>query len=136
MLGVDLMGPLPRSPSRNEHLLVVVDYFSSWVELFPLRRAISPVIVQLLRKDIFTRWGVPQFILSDRGSQFVSSLFQELCSSWGAVSKLTTAYHPQTNYTERVNRTLKAMLASYVGEQHNQWDRFLPEFRFALNCAV
>ena len=44
----------------------------------------------------------------------------------GAVSKLTTAYHPQTNYTERVNRTLKAILASYVGEQHNQWDRLLP----------
>lgn len=52
------------------------------------------------------------------------------------IQKLTTAYHPQTNLTEHINRTLKAMIASYVGNQHRQWDRWLPEFRFAVNTTV
>ncbi len=51
------------------------------------------------------------------------------------MQKLTTAYHPQTNLTERVNRTLKTMMASYVEEHHRQWDRWLAEFRFAINTA-
>ena len=49
---------------------------------------------------------------------------------------MTTAYHPQTNLTERVNRTLKPMIASYVDNNHKQWDKHLPNFRFALNSSI
>ena len=100
MLGIDLMGPLPRSPERKEYLLVVVDYFTRWVELCPLQTATAKTVAQFLRKEIFTRWGIPDYILSDRGPQFVSSLFKELCEQWTVTPKLTTAYHPQTNMTE------------------------------------
>lgn len=48
---------------------------------------------------------------------------------------MTTAYHPQTNLTERINRTLKTMMASYVKDHHRHWDQWLPEFRFAINSA-
>lgn len=44
MLGVDLMGPFPRSSSGNVHLLVFVDYLSRWFELFPLRKATAEVV--------------------------------------------------------------------------------------------
>ncbi len=59
MLGVDLMGPFPKSGKQNEHLLVVVDYCSKWVELFPLRTAKAPQIARILVEEIFTRWGTP-----------------------------------------------------------------------------
>ncbi|KAL0159663.1 hypothetical protein M9458_043388, partial [Cirrhinus mrigala] len=78
MIGVDIMGPLPRSTQQNEYLLVFVDYYSRWVEFFPMRNANAQTVALLLRKEILTRWGVPDFILSDRGAQFVSLLFQEL----------------------------------------------------------
>lgn len=136
MLGVDLMGPLPRSSSNNVHLLVFVDYYSRWVELFPLRTATAETVSRVLIKEILTRWGVPDYLLSDRGSQFVSDLFQTVCRQWGLKHKMTTAYHPQTNMTERVNRTLKTMISSYVGNHHKHWDKHLHEFRFALNTAV
>lgn len=136
MVGVDIMGPLPSSTRRHEYLLVFVDYFSRWVELFPMRTAIARTIATILRTEILTRYGVPDFILSDRGTQFVSSIFKELCEKWSVTPKLTTAYHPQTNMTERVNRTLKCMIASYVDENHKKWDQYLPELRFALNSAV
>ncbi len=53
----------------------------------------------------------------------------------GVIQKLTTAYHPHTNITERTNRTLKAMISSYVKDNHRQWDRCISEFRYAINTA-
>lgn len=103
MIGVDLTGPFPKSVRQNEHLLVVVDYCSKWVELFPLRQAKAPRIAQFLIGEIFTRWGTPAYLVSDRGAQFTSNLLSQVCKQWGVVQKLTTTYHPQTNLTERIN---------------------------------
>lgn len=103
MLGVDLMGPFPKSPKQNEHLLVGVDYCSKWVELFPLRVAKAPQIARILIDEIFKRWGTPVYLVSDRGAQFTSNLINLVCKQWGVIQKLTTAYHPQTNLTERIN---------------------------------
>lgn len=116
MLGVDLMGPFPRSSSGNLYLIVFVDYYTSWVEMFPLRKATAEAVSQILTKEILTRWGVPTFILSDQGPQFVSAVFGETCKRWNLQQKRTSPYHPQTNLTERVNRNVKAMIASYVEE--------------------
>ena len=136
MLGVDIMGPFPRSTKQNEYLLVFVDYYSKWVELFALRQVTGKTVSSILIREILTRWGVPEYVLSDRGSQFVSDVFEETCQRWNLKHKLTTSYHPQTNLTERVNRTLKTMIASYVESQHKNWDQHLHEFRFALNSSV
>uniref|UniRef100_A0AAR2KP64 Gypsy retrotransposon integrase-like protein 1 n=1 Tax=Pygocentrus nattereri TaxID=42514 RepID=A0AAR2KP64_PYGNA len=135
MLGVDLMGPLPKSPRQNEYLLVMVDYCSKWVEMFPLRTARAPQIARILVTEVFTRWGTPAYLVSDRGAQFTSHLIHETCREWGVVQKLTTAYHPQTNLTERINRTVKTMIASYVRDKHRLWDRWLSDFRFAIDSA-
>ncbi len=100
-----------------------------------MRTAKASLISRILVEEIFTRWGIPAYLVSDRGTQFTSHLLDLLCKQWGVIQKLTTAYHPQTNLTERVNRNLKPMIASYVGEQHKHWDRWLSEFRFAINSA-
>lgn len=75
-------------------------------------------------------------MVSDRGPQFTSQIMSSLCESWGVMQKLSTAYHPQTNMTERVNRTMKTMIASFVEQHHQCWDRWLPEFRLAINSAT
>uniref|UniRef100_A0A8C2F2M0 Gypsy retrotransposon integrase-like protein 1 n=1 Tax=Cyprinus carpio TaxID=7962 RepID=A0A8C2F2M0_CYPCA len=135
MLGVDLMGPFPRSPRSNEFLLVFVDYCSKWVELFALWSAKTHLITNILVKEMFTRWGAPAYLVSDRGPQFTAQLLNDTCKRWGVVQKLTTVYHPQTNLTERVNRTLKTMISSYVHDNHHGWDKWIPEFRYAINSA-
>lgn len=55
MLGIDIMGPFPKSNKLHEYLLVVVDYFTKWVELFPLRSAKASHIAKILIDEIFTR---------------------------------------------------------------------------------
>lgn len=72
MIGVDLMGPFLKSPRQNEYLLVIVGYCSKWVELFPLRVAKGPQIAHILVDEIFTHWGTPVYLVSDRGAQFTS----------------------------------------------------------------
>lgn len=52
ILGIDIMGPFPE---QHEYLLVVVDYFTKWVELFPLRSAKASHIAKILLDEIFTR---------------------------------------------------------------------------------
>lgn len=82
MLGVDIKGPLPKSSKQQEYLLVFVDYLSRWVGLFPMRHATATVIAKILKREILTRWGVPDYILSDRGTEFVLVIFTELCRKW------------------------------------------------------
>lgn len=82
MLGVDIMGPLPCSSSRNAYILVFIDYFTRWVEMFSMRNANAQTVASIFRKEILTRWGVPDFLLSDRGTQFVSSVFKDVCEKW------------------------------------------------------
>ncbi len=72
------------------------------------------------------------YLISDRGPQFTSQLLNETCKQWGVIQKLTTAYHPQTNLTERVNRVLKTMIASYVRDNNQKWDRWVVEFRYDI----
>lgn len=136
MVEIDLMGPFPRSSKRNMYLLVFVDYFSRWVELFPLRKAMAESVTKILIQDVLTHWGVPDYLLSDQGPQFVANIFEQTCKELNLKHKMTTAYHPQTNLTERINRTLKTMIASFIGNNHKHWDKHLPEFRFALNSAI
>lgn len=100
-----------------------------------IRDSKTTKIAKFLTEEIFTRWGTPRFLLSDRGAQFTGQIMKDVCQMWGVIQKLTTSYHPQTNLTERINRTLKTMIASFVGENHWPWDRWLPEFRFAINTA-
>uniref|UniRef100_H2ZTY8 Gypsy retrotransposon integrase-like protein 1 n=1 Tax=Latimeria chalumnae TaxID=7897 RepID=H2ZTY8_LATCH len=100
------------------------------------RNATAKTISSRLITEIFTRYGTPRYLLSDRGRQFISEITQQVCSDWGVVQKFTTAYHPQCNLTERVKKTLKVMIASYVHGLHHKWDEQLMNLQFAINSAV
>lgn len=103
--------------------------------MFPLKDTETPHLIKILREEIFTCWGVLKYLVSERGPQFTSSLIKELCTTRGVIPKLTTSYGSQTNLTEGFNRTVKNMIASFVGQFFNTWDQWITEFRFAINTA-
>ena len=87
----------------------------------------TPTIVDILIQHVICQWGVPLFIHSDRGTQFESDLFQQLCSCLGITKTKTTAYRPQSDgMVERMNRTIEEMLSKYVAENQRDWDKYLP----------
>ena len=135
-IGIDIMGPFPVTSRQKRFLLVIVDYFTRWIEIFPMRTTTSIDIAEILINQVFTRYGLPQYILSDNGPQFVSNLFGDFCRSLKISRKFTANYHPQTNMTERVNRTLKPIIAIFSQEHPHSWDKEIQQIAFAIRTSI
>ena len=83
-------------------------------------------MAQLLAEEIIPIFGVPEALLSDRGTNFLSSLVLDLCKLLGIEKLNTTAYHPQcSGIIEHFNWTLKGMLRKHAAKFGKQWDRYL-----------
>nr|GEZ58333.1 DNA-directed DNA polymerase [Tanacetum cinerariifolium] len=93
--GIDFMGPLPSSRG-NKYILVAVDYLSKWVEAKALPTNDARVICKFL-KSLFTRFGAPRAIISDRGTHFCNDQFAKVMFKYGVTHRLSTAYHLQTS---------------------------------------
>ena len=136
-VGLDILGPLPETSSGNKYILVVSDYFTKWVEAYPMPNQETVTIANVLVNEFISRFGVPLLLHSDQGSQFESSLFQELCSLLGIDKTRTTAYHPQSDgLVERFNLTLESMLSKYVAGDQRDWDTHLPMLMLAYRSSI
>nr|GEY93365.1 DNA-directed DNA polymerase [Tanacetum cinerariifolium] len=139
ILGIDFMGPFPSSKG-NKYILVAVDYLSKWVEAKALPTNDARVVVKLL-KSLFSRFGTPQAIISERGNYFCNDQFTRVMIKYGVTHRLATAYHPQTSgQVEVSNRGLKRILEMTVGENRASWsdklDDALWAFRTAYNTLI
>ena len=92
-----------------------------------LIRKFRELLTYLLAEEVIPNFGVPESLLSDRGTNFLSNLILDLCKMLG-ISKLNMiAYHPQCNgAVERFNRKLKSILRKHAARFGSQWDRYLP----------
>jgi transposase InsO family protein len=109
-INLDIVGPLPTCQGYS-HLLTIVDRSMRWPEVFPLSDTSAATCANTLFSGWIARYGVPDQITSDRGPQFTSAVWQEVCKFLGIKHVLTTAYHPQGNgMVERMHRWLKEAL--------------------------
>jgi hypothetical protein len=137
MIGIDITGPLPTTARGNKYIIVAIDYCSKWCEVLAIKDFTALTTVKFLIDNWICRFGVPEKILTDQGTNFEANLFQQLCQALKIEKLRSNAYHPECNgEVERQNRTLKSMLACYVNNNHNDWDLFLPSVTFAYNTAV
>ncbi|CAJ0955099.1 unnamed protein product [Ranitomeya imitator] len=114
---------------------VVCDRFSKMVHLVPLvKLPSSSDLVPLFFQHVVRLHGIPENIVSDRGSQFVSRFWRAFCGRMGIDLSFSSAFHPQTNgQTERTNQTLETYLRCFVSADQDDWVSFLPLAEFALN---
>ncbi|GKA87853.1 reverse transcriptase domain-containing protein [Tanacetum coccineum] len=132
--GIDFMGPFPSSRG-NKYILVAVDYLSKWVEAKALPTNDARVVVKIL-KSLFSRFGAPRAIISDRGTHFCNDKFDKVMSKYGVTHRLSTAYHPQTSgQVEMTNRGLKRILERTVGENRASWSDKLDDALWAFRTA-
>ena len=90
--GIDFMGPFVSSHGMK-YILVEVDYVSKWVEAIALANNEGKSVTAFLKMNIFSRFGTPRAIISDRGSYFCNRLFKGLLEKYGVlhnVALLTT----------------------------------------------
>ncbi|GJT58412.1 reverse transcriptase domain-containing protein [Tanacetum coccineum] len=132
--GIDFMGPF-LSSRGNKYILVAVDYLSKWVEAKALPTNDARVVVKIL-KSLFSRFGAPRAIISDRGTHFCNDKFDKVMSKYGVTHRLSTAYHPQTSgQVEVTNRGLKRILERTVGENRASWSDKLDDALWAFRTA-
>ncbi|XP_034565106.1 uncharacterized protein LOC117830889 isoform X3 [Notolabrus celidotus] len=130
-LGMDIVGPVERSKAGNRYMLVITDYATKYPEVFPLK-SIKAKSVAFCLVQFFSRVGFPCEILTDQGTNFMSTLLKQVYQLLGIRSLRTTPYHPQTDgLTERFNQTLKQMLRKFVNNSGTDWDQWLPYLLFA-----
>ena len=136
-IAVDILGPLPRTARGNNHVVVLGDYFTKWMEAFAVPNQEAATVATVIVEQFICRFGVPRQLHTDKGSNFESELFQQVCQLLDIDKTRTTSRRPQSDgMVERFNRTLECMLTMYVEKHQNRWDEYLPYVMLAYRSSV
>lgn len=128
---------LPLSHKDNRYVLVVMDYFTKYMNLYALPDQTATTVAKCLFEDYICRHGVPRSLHTDQGRQFDSDLIKELCRFLGVRKTRTSAYHPMSDgMVERANRSLKDQIAKFLYSKGGEWDDHLRHVEFAYNTSV
>lgn len=133
---VDLYGPLPPGWNQVRYIFVVLDNFSRFVRLYPIKKATAVLITNRMVNDYIGTYGVPRCFVSDHGAQFTSKVWQSRLSQLGVPPTKTSVYQSQSNPAERVMRELGRMFRTYCHEQHSEWPRYITYIEWVLNNTV
>jgi len=94
-------------------------------------------LARLFRDHVWKLHGLPESIISDRGAQFAANLMRELNQILGIKTRLSTAFHPQTDgQTEQTNQELEQYLRMFIDHRQEQWSEWLGIVEFAYNNKV
>ena len=125
--GLDIVGPFPKAVGNKKYLLVGIDYFTKWVETEPLTNIRDVDAKKFLWKNIVTRFGVPNTLISDNGLQFDSKSFKRYCCELGITNRYSTPAYPQGNgQVEVVNKVIANELRKRLDDAKGRWVEELP----------
>jgi Integrase zinc binding domain/Integrase core domain len=135
-IGMDYVGPLPKTTKGNRYIIVAMDYMTKWPEAKPVKEATAESTVNFVYEDIITRHGCPGIILTDRGTHFNNQLLDRLVEKFKIEHLMSTPYHPQTNgLVERFNRTLIEALARTAKDHLRDWDNYIAPILFSYRTS-
>jgi transposase InsO family protein len=140
-ISMDFVVGLPPSKRREvvyDSILVVVCRYSKMVRFIPCYNDITaPELADTLVDEIFSKFGVPRSIVSDRGTTFTSDYWRTICYHAMIKRCFSTAFHPQSDgQTERMNQTLECYLRCYINYEQDDWAVLLAGAEYAYNDST
>lgn len=132
---IDIAGAFPVSKSGNKYALIVTDWFTKYVEIYPMPNQEAATVAKTITREFFSRYGVPNSLHSDQGRNFEGHVFAEMCSLLGIQKTRTTPFRPQSDgQSERNIKTLIKMVAM-TAEHQTEWDEHLPFLSMAYRST-
>lgn len=136
-IALDISGPFQPSRHGHRYILAVIDYFSKFPVLIPLRHVDAETVARKVCHQWIALFGAPQVIHSDRGTNFESQVFKEQCALFGVKKTRTCPYYPQADgLVERLFRTIKPLISATVRDRGIAWCEALPLVEMALRSTV
>jgi hypothetical protein len=135
IISMDFISELPKTSSGHDNILVIVDKLTKFALFIPTRTNINEKeCAELIFDNVFTRFGLPRQIITDRDSKWTGNFWEEVCRLFSIKRALTTAYHPQADgQTEILNQLLETALRMYSNPQKDNWDTHLSSFALSYN---
>lgn len=132
-LSMDFITKLPESNGCT-NMMVITDRLGKGARLFDMATITAEDVAKLFMKEIYKVHGLPRAIVSDRGSQFVGQVWTVICRMLRIKSRLSTAYHPETDgATERKNADVEATVRIFTNTYEDVWAEHLWAVEYALN---
>jgi hypothetical protein len=136
--GLDLLGPLPLAQGNLKYVIVVVEYFSKWIEAKPLATITSATVQKFFWQYIVCRFDVPKAITVDNGTQFDVETFKDLCDRIGTKNYFASVRHPESNgLVERANGIIMTGIMKLIFNQpRGKWPDELIKVVWSHNTTV
>ncbi|CAN6462709.1 unnamed protein product [Victoria cruziana] len=132
---IDFMEPFPPSFGFL-YILVAVDYVSKWVEAIVTRINDHKVVLKFIKHNIFSRFGVPRVMISDRVKYLRNVQVASLLRKYPVHYSIATPYHPQTSgQVEMSNREIKRILEKTVRPDRKDWSEKLDDALWTYRTA-
>ena len=135
VLSIDIMGPFVAGRRSERYILSIINCFSCYLILVPLRDHTATTVSRALYEHVIGYFGCPRRILSDRGTEFTGRLRKELLELLGIQQLLTSPYYPQGNgIVERTHRTVSNMIQAHLANRDDRgWVDVLPGIMLAYD---
>jgi hypothetical protein len=137
-LSVDTLGPIKNEKFGYQYIIVIVDNFSKFVQLYPTFSTTSEEYLNAMLQWVGL-FGVPKEIRSDGGSQFASKLADDFKSLLGFQHLIVVAYHPKANglVERRMHEVIKHLKAIVFEKRiKEEWSRYLPLVQRIMNYSI
>jgi hypothetical protein len=136
--GLNLSGPLPPAQGNLKYVVVVVEYFSKWIEAKPLATITSAIVQKFFWQNIVCRFGVPKVITVDNGTQFDAETFKDFCDRIGTRVHFASVRHPESNgLVERANGIIMTGIMKLIFNQpRGKWPDKLIKVMWSHNTTV
>ena len=137
VVGIDLVGKCIESEKGNTWILTIVDHFSRYPIIVPLKDKSAETIAQALYENLICVHGSPKKILSDRAKELIASSIRVLYDKWGVRLATTGGYNPEANGAcERFHRWLHSAITCTYDRKTRNWDDLLQPLQFAYRVSV
>ena len=139
-ISMDFIMDLPTAAGKQrgyDTILVIMDRFTKYAHYIPTtKRVTSDTLATIFLDHIFSKYGMPEGIVSDRGTLFTSAFWRSFCAILACKRRLSTAFHPQTDgQTERQNQNLEHYLRAFCAKNQLDWPQHLSLAEFTYNTA-